>query len=63
MHIYHTYISSWQELANSLDQAVRQDDPYFNKLIRILATRCMTQAIYFNSGTILEHMFAVEMVM
>ena len=26
------------------------DDPYFNKLIRILATRCMTQALYFGSG-------------
>ncbi|KAA3459095.1 exosome complex exonuclease RRP44-like protein A [Gossypium australe] len=27
-----------------------RDDPYFNKLIRILATRCMTQAVYFCSG-------------
>ncbi|GJP42957.1 hypothetical protein CLOM_g2477 [Closterium sp. NIES-68] len=25
-------------------------DPYFNKLIRILTTRCMTQAVYFPSG-------------
>ena len=37
-------------LAESLDGAVRADDPYFNKLIRIMATRCMTQAVYFNSG-------------
>ncbi|KAK6924586.1 PIN domain [Dillenia turbinata] len=41
--------SSSKALADSLDQAVR-DDPYFNKLIRILATRCMTQAVYFCSG-------------
>ncbi|XP_077231136.1 ribonuclease II family protein [Tasmannia lanceolata] len=41
--------SSSKELADSLDHAVG-DDPYFNKLIRILATRCMTQAVYFCSG-------------
>ncbi|GMJ07855.1 Rrp44 homolog A, EMBRYO DEFECTIVE 2763 [Hibiscus trionum] len=42
-------VSSSKALADSLDHAVR-DDPYFNKLIRILATRCMTQAVYFCSG-------------
>ncbi|KAI3892292.1 hypothetical protein MKX03_030694 [Papaver bracteatum] len=42
-------VSSSKALADSLDQAVA-DDPYFNKLIRILATRCMTQAVYFCSG-------------
>lgn len=41
-----------QVLATSLDQAVRRDDPYFNKLVRILCTRCMTQAQYFGSGDI-----------
>ncbi|WPT12794.1 Exosome complex exonuclease RRP44-like protein A [Picochlorum sp. SENEW3] len=39
-------------LAESLDKAVRKDDPYFNKLIRIMATRCMTQAIYFSSAEV-----------
>ena len=39
-----------QALAESLDAAVRESDPYFNKLLRILATRCMTQAAYFGSG-------------
>lgn len=39
-----------KNLAESLDRAVRADDPYFNKLIRIMATRCMTQAVYLNSG-------------
>ncbi|ONK57230.1 uncharacterized protein A4U43_C10F17940 [Asparagus officinalis] len=42
-------ISSSKALADSLDRAVGED-PYFNKLIRILATRCMTQAVYFSSG-------------
>lgn len=42
-------ISSSKALADALDHAVG-DDPYFNKLIRIMATRCMTQAVYFCSG-------------
>ncbi|EFJ53011.1 hypothetical protein VOLCADRAFT_55673 [Volvox carteri f. nagariensis] len=43
-------ISSSSALAASLDGAVREDDPYFNKLVRIMTTRCMTQAQYFGSG-------------
>ncbi|GAX77417.1 hypothetical protein CEUSTIGMA_g4862.t1 [Chlamydomonas eustigma] len=43
-------IDSSKALAASLDQAVKLDDPYFNKLIRIMTTRCMTQAVYFGSG-------------
>lgn len=42
-------VSSSKALADSLDHAVG-DDPYFNKLIRILTTRCMSQAVYFCSG-------------
>ncbi|PON50039.1 PIN domain containing protein [Parasponia andersonii] len=42
-------VSSSKALADSLDCAVG-NDPYFNKLIRILTTRCMTQAVYFCSG-------------
>ncbi|KAJ7944036.1 Exosome complex exonuclease [Quillaja saponaria] len=45
----HLDVSSSKALADSLDHALG-DDPYFNKLIRILATRCMTQAVYFCSG-------------
>lgn len=37
-------------LADSLDKAVKPEDPYFNTLIRIMATRCLTQAEYFCSG-------------
>ncbi|XP_061359915.1 exosome complex exonuclease RRP44 homolog A-like isoform X2 [Gastrolobium bilobum] len=45
----HLDVSSSKALADSLDHAVG-DDPYFNKLIRIMATRCMSQAVYFCSG-------------
>jgi len=38
---------SSKELAESLDRAVKGDDAYFNKLVRILTTRCMNQAVYF----------------
>lgn len=42
--------SSGKELAKSLDEAVLPDNPYFNTMLRILATRCMMQAVYFTSG-------------
>jgi hypothetical protein len=45
----HTHTNT-QSLAESLDAATRPEDPYFNKLVRILSTRCMTQALYFCSG-------------
>ncbi|KAI9730497.1 MAG: exosome catalytic subunit dis3 [Cirrosporium novae-zelandiae] len=38
-------------LADSLDTCVDPKDPFFNTLVRILATRCMTSAEYFCSGT------------
>ena len=43
-----------QALAGSLDLAERPDDAYFNKLVRIMTTRCMTQAVYFGSGDLGE---------
>ena len=46
--------SGSQALAASLDKAVRDVDPYFNKLVRIMTTRCMTQAVYFGSGDLGE---------
>lgn len=41
---------SAKALADSLNQASVENFPYFNTLLRILATRCMMQAVYFCSG-------------
>lgn len=43
-------ISSSLALSRSLDAAQRSEDPFFNKLLRILSTRCMMPAAYFCSG-------------
>ena len=43
---------SSKKLAESLDLAERQTDPFFNKIVRILATRCMNQAVYFCASTV-----------
>uniref|UniRef100_A0A8C1A826 Exosome complex exonuclease RRP44 n=1 Tax=Cyprinus carpio carpio TaxID=630221 RepID=A0A8C1A826_CYPCA len=41
---------SAKALADSLNNATVENFPYFNTLLRILATRCMMQAVYFCSG-------------
>lgn len=46
--VIHT--DSAKELADSLNDAEIEGFPYFNTLLRILATRCMMQAVYFCSG-------------
>ncbi|KAL8716485.1 MAG: hypothetical protein Q9225_006195 [Loekoesia sp. 1 TL-2023] len=38
-------------LADSLDKCVDKKEPFFNTLVRIMATRCMMSAEYFCSGT------------
>jgi exosome complex exonuclease DIS3/RRP44 len=43
-------VSTSKTLATSLDNAIKKEDPYFNNLLRILATRCMMPAQYFCSG-------------
>ena len=45
-------VDSSRMLADSLDAAVIPAFPWFNKLLRMLATRCMTQALYFCSGEV-----------
>lgn len=42
---------SSKALADSLDACTDQAEPFFNTLVRIMATRCMMSAEYFCSGT------------
>ncbi|XP_012533030.1 exosome complex exonuclease RRP44 [Monomorium pharaonis] len=39
-----------KELAQSLEETHKESNPYFNTMLKILATRCMLQAVYFISG-------------
>jgi exosome complex exonuclease DIS3/RRP44 len=45
-------VETSKKFADCLDKATRPNDPFFNKLIRIMATRCMNQAIYFPLGEV-----------
>ncbi|KAL9708684.1 exosome catalytic subunit dis3 [Leucoagaricus gongylophorus] len=45
-------VSSSGALADSLDQCVDPEEPAFNTLVRIMATRCMLSAEYFCSGSV-----------
>ncbi|KAF9088934.1 exosome catalytic subunit dis3 [Mortierella sp. GBA35] len=49
--------STSKALSDSLDSAVLAEEPYFNKLLRIMTTRCMMQALYFCSGAQIEQEF------
>ena len=49
--------STSKTLSESLDNAVLPEEPYFNKLLRIMTTRCMMQAVYFCSGAKIEQEF------
>ncbi|KAF2691090.1 ribonuclease R [Lentithecium fluviatile CBS 122367] len=42
---------SSKALADSLDTCVVPEEPFFNTLVRIMATRCMMSAEYFCAGT------------
>ncbi|KAI1487262.1 mitotic control protein dis3 [Biscogniauxia mediterranea] len=42
---------SSKALADSLDACVDPQEPFFNTLVRIMATRCMMSAEYFCAGT------------
>ncbi|EAW10653.1 exosome catalytic subunit DIS3 [Aspergillus clavatus NRRL 1] len=50
-------VSSSRALADSLDRCVDAENPFFNTLVRILATRCMTSAEYFCAGAHAESEF------
>ncbi|XP_050562222.1 exosome complex exonuclease RRP44 [Spodoptera frugiperda] len=44
-------VSTNKAFSKSLDAAVIPGRPFFNTLLRIMATRCMQQAQYFSSGS------------
>eukprot|EP00811_Abedinium_folium_P027323 NODE_412_length_3076_cov_4.897253.p1 GENE.NODE_412_length_3076_cov_4.897253~~NODE_412_length_3076_cov_4.897253.p1 ORF type:complete len:426 (-),score=173.66 NODE_412_length_3076_cov_4.897253:864-2141(-) len=44
--------ASNKELGASLNAATKADDPYFNTLVRTMATKCMNQAVYFCTGEV-----------
>ncbi|KAL2828912.1 hypothetical protein BDW59DRAFT_39372 [Aspergillus cavernicola] len=50
-------VSSSGALADSLDRCIDTGNPFFNTLVRILATRCMTSAEYFSAGAHAESEF------
>ena len=50
----HIAVETAKVLATSLAEANLAEEPYFNTLLRILATRCMMQALYFSSGKLPE---------
>ena len=41
-----------KELAESLGKVNRLKDPFFNRLVRVMTTRCMNQAQYFCTGDV-----------
>ncbi|PJF16825.1 VacB and RNase II family 3'-5' exoribonuclease [Paramicrosporidium saccamoebae] len=45
-------VSTSKSLADSLDRIVDRNDPFFNRLVRIMTTRCMYQAQYFAAGSV-----------
>jgi exosome complex exonuclease DIS3/RRP44 len=47
-------VNTNQALAESLDHAVDPKNPESNTILRMMATRCMTQALYFPAGTVPE---------
>lgn len=45
-------VSTNKSFSKSLNEAVIPERPFFNTLLRIMATRCMQQAAYFVSGSL-----------
>ena len=43
-------VDSNKALSDSLNAAVDDRSNYFNTMLRMIATRCMMQAVYFASG-------------
>ncbi|XP_047503136.1 exosome complex exonuclease RRP44 [Pieris napi] len=47
-------VSTNKAFSKSLNEAVLPSRPFFNTLLRIMATRCMQTAVYFSSGTLAQ---------
>jgi hypothetical protein len=54
---YTVEVETGKLLADSLNRAVDPEKPYMNTMLRMIATRCMMQAVYFASGSIEEPLF------
>jgi exosome complex exonuclease DIS3/RRP44 len=51
------FVAIGKNLADTLNKAVDPKNPYFNTMLRMIATRCMMQAVYLASGTIEQDLF------
>ncbi|CAJ0928716.1 unnamed protein product, partial [Mesorhabditis belari] len=49
---FNVITESGKALADSLDRCIDKTNPMTNTLLRMITTRCMTQAVYFSAGTI-----------
>lgn len=49
--------SSNKALAESLDRCIDPDDPVYNKILRSLATKAMSNALYFSTGSLSEDQY------
>merc|ERR1712025_642460 len=47
-------IDTGKQLADSFNKAVDPNNNYMNTMLRMIATRCMLQAVYFARGTIVQ---------
>jgi len=54
---YSIEVDTGKQLADSLNKATDPKRTYMNTMLRMIATRCMMQAVYFASGTIEEPLF------
>merc|ERR1712142_1249281 len=54
---YEICIETGKQLADTLSLATDPKRTYLNTMLRMIATRCMMQAVYFASGTIEEPLF------
>lgn len=57
MFLLYVYFRSNKALADSLDQAMDPQDPLVNRLLRVMATQAMSNALYFSTGSCTEDQY------